>query len=88
MRESEARLRAIFDNEPECVKLLGADGSLRMMDRAGVAMIEADSFAQVAGHCLYPLVTPEHRAKFEAGRVGFGCRYRQKGEPRFAVRWR
>ncbi len=67
----EQLLRAVFDSEPECVKVLGPDGTLRMMNRAGLAMIGADSFAQVAGHCFYPLVLPERRAEFEAlsGRV-------------------
>ena len=67
----ERLLRAIFDAEPECVKVLGPDGSLRMMNRAGLAMIEADDFGQVAGHGINPLITAEHRAAFAAltGRV-------------------
>ena len=71
LAKSERLLRAIFDSEPECVKVLGPDGALRMMNRAGLAMIEADSFGQVADHCVYPLIVPEHRAEFEAltGRV-------------------
>ena len=66
LARSERLLRTIFDSEPECVKVLGPDGSLRMMNRAGLAMLEADSFGQVADHCIYPLVAPEHRVKFEA----------------------
>lgn len=60
----ETRLRAILENEPECVKLLAADGSLLEMNPAGLAMIEADEFVQVANQCLYPLVAPEHRERF------------------------
>lgn len=66
LAEREAQLRLIFDAEPECVKLLGPDGALREMNRAGLAMIEADSFAQVAQQCVYPLVAEEHRAAFRA----------------------
>ena len=66
LAERERLLRTIFDSEPECVKVLGPDGSLRMMNRAGLAMIEADSLGQVAGHCIYGLVAAEHRAQFEA----------------------
>ncbi len=62
--KSERFLRTIIDSEPECVKVLGSDGTLQMMNPAGLAMIEADSFAQVAGQCLYSLVVPEHRARF------------------------
>ena len=62
----ERRLRAIFESEPECVKLLAADGTLLEMNPAGLRMIEADSFQQVAQQCVYPLVAVEHRAAFQA----------------------
>ena len=61
----EAHLRTIFDTEPECVKLLAADGSLLEMNPAGLQMIEADSFQQVKSHCVYPLIIEEHRKPFE-----------------------
>jgi len=60
----EARLRAIIDSEPECVKLLAADGSLLEMNPAGLRMLEADSFAQVENRCVYPLVDGEYRRAF------------------------
>ena len=63
---NEQRLRAIFDAEPECVKLLAADGTLLEMNPAGLAMIEADSAEQVLGQCIYPVITPEHREEFQA----------------------
>lgn len=66
LAESERFLRTIFDSEPECVKVLGPDGSLRAMNRVGLAMIEADSLGEVDGKCVYPLVVPEHRTEFEA----------------------
>jgi diguanylate cyclase (GGDEF)-like protein/PAS domain S-box-containing protein len=60
----EAHLRAIFENDPECVKLLAADGSLLEMNPAGLKMMEADSFQQIANQCLYPFVVEEHRNAF------------------------
>ncbi len=63
--DREARLRLIIETEPECVKLLSADGKLLEMNPAGLRMIEADSFQQVAHCCVYPLVTDEHRAEFQ-----------------------
>ena len=66
LAEHEAHLRAIINNEPECVKLLAADGSLLEMNPAGLKMIEADSLAQVAGQRLYPMVAPEQRGQFQA----------------------
>jgi len=63
--QSEALLRAIFETEPECVKLLDREGMLEEMNRAGLDMIEADSLDQVRGQCVFSLVTPEHRARFQ-----------------------
>jgi PAS domain S-box-containing protein len=59
--ETEQLLRAIIETAPECIKLLAADGTLMMMNAAGLAMIEADSAQQVLGTCVYPLIGPEHR---------------------------
>jgi PAS domain S-box-containing protein len=59
-------LRAIFETEPQCVKLLGSDGSLRLINPAGLRMIEADSYDEVRGHCVYPLVVEEDRPAFQA----------------------
>ena len=66
LAERERFLRAIFDSEPECVKVLGPDGSLRMMNPVGLAMIEAHSFGEVDGVCVFPLIVPEYRTQFEA----------------------
>jgi PAS domain S-box-containing protein len=64
LAEQKSLLRTIIDTEPECVKLLAADGTLLEMNQAGLAMIEADSADQVIGKCVYPLVVPEHRERF------------------------
>jgi len=64
LRASENRLRAIVEAEPECVKLVAHDGTLLDMNPAGLAMIEADSSAELIGQSVYPLVCPEHREKF------------------------
>ncbi len=64
--ESQDRMRAIIAAEPECVKLLDDKGSLLEMNPAGLVMIEADSFEQVSGMCVYPLVGPYYRAEFIA----------------------
>ncbi len=65
LKNSETLLQAIIDTEPECVKLIDAGGNLIMMNRAGLAMIEADSFDQVRGHCVCPLVAGEYLKEFE-----------------------
>jgi len=65
LRQSENLLRTIIDTEPECVKLLDRDGSLRLMNQAGLRMIEADTLEQVAGTCVYDLIAPNYRAAFK-----------------------
>ena len=71
-RQSEARLRAILESEPECVKLLDREGRLLEMNEAGLKMVEADTIRDVRGHCVYPLVADEYRGAFEElTRAGF-----------------
>ncbi len=71
LAQSEHMLRAIIDAEPESVQVMARDGALRMMNPAGLEMIEADSFAEVAGQSLYSWVEEEDRPALEdlAGRV-------------------
>lgn len=66
LRQSEARLRTIIDTEPECVKVVAADGRLLEMNRAGLAMFQADSLSSIAGRRLLDFVLPEHREAFAA----------------------
>jgi PAS domain S-box-containing protein len=66
LARSENRLRQIFETEPECVKVLGMDGSLLEMNPAGLSMIEADSLEQVRGKPVYGYIAPEHRADYVA----------------------
>ncbi len=65
LTESENRLRAIFQTEPECVKLLGAGCEVLQMNPAGLAMIEADNMEQVLGHSVINIVEPAYREAFE-----------------------
>src|SRR6185295_9741366 len=51
LARSENRLRAIFETEPECVKLIDAHGTILEMNPAGIMMLEADSPGQILGHC-------------------------------------
>jgi PAS domain S-box-containing protein len=66
LAQSENRLRTIIETEPECVKVLGMDGSLLEMNPAGLSMIEADSLEQVYGKSVYEYIAPEHRTDFVA----------------------
>jgi len=62
--ESEARLSTIIENEPECIKIIDAAGRLTEMNPAGLAMIEADSLSQVAGHPVLNVIAPEFRTEY------------------------
>lgn len=64
LAESEARLRTIIENEPECIKVVDKTGKLRQMNQAGLEMIEADSLAQVLGLSVYEVITPPYRDAF------------------------
>lgn len=61
---SEARLRAILDSEPACVKLVDEQCRLISMNPAGLAMIEAESFEQVCGQNILKCIAPEHREQY------------------------
>ena len=66
LRDSEHRWRTIIETEPECVKVVAADGTLVDMNAAGLAMIEANSAESVIGQSVYSLIAPEHREAFVA----------------------
>jgi PAS domain S-box-containing protein len=66
VRASEGRFEAIFDAEPECVKVVAADGSLLQMNRAGLDMLEAASIEEVQEHTLLRFVEPQYRGDYDA----------------------
>ncbi|MBU1691418.1 MAG: EAL domain-containing protein [Gammaproteobacteria bacterium] len=66
LRESEQRLRTIFEAEPECVNVIDHNGQLLEMNAAGLAMLEADSVEEVRQHTLLNFILPEYRAPFAA----------------------
>ena len=66
LRQSEDRLRTIFETEPECVKVIDRNGQLLEMNTAGLAILEADSLEKVRQHALLNFILPEYRAPFAA----------------------
>ena len=64
IRRSEGRLRAIIENEPECVKTVSAEGLLLDMNAAGLRMIEAGSFEELSGRPVTNLIHPEDQKSF------------------------
>lgn len=66
LRESEARYRAIVEATPECVKLVGPDGTVLQINSAGLAMLETNEADAVLGKSVFNLIAPEHRDAYRA----------------------
>ncbi|MBX7184621.1 MAG: EAL domain-containing protein [Vicinamibacteria bacterium] len=66
LRRSERWLRAIIENEPECVKVVAPGGELLEMNPSGLAMLEVESVAEVNSYGLIRFVLPEYRPAFAA----------------------
>ena len=65
LQQSENRLRAIVEAEPECVKTMASDGTILSMNAAGLRMIGAESADQVVGKPIYGLIAPEYAEAFK-----------------------
>ncbi len=79
---AEARLQAIYNSGPECIKILDSRARLIDMNQAGLTMIEADSLDQVVGCDVAEIVAPSYRKHFLDGieRVMRGEEVRQQFE--------
>jgi len=64
LKQSEQQFRAIFEAEPECIKVVTTDGILRNMNPAGLAMIEVDRLEQVVGQSVCPLIDSAYQQAF------------------------
>ncbi|HJV67325.1 MAG TPA: PAS domain S-box protein [Geomonas sp.] len=69
--KSENLLQSIIETQPACIKLIDDTGHLIMMNRAGLAMLQADTLEQVQEVELTSFISPPYRQAFEelAGRV-------------------
>jgi PAS domain S-box-containing protein len=63
---SENYLKSIIENEPGCVKLVEADGTLVDINPSGLRMIDADGIEQVRGKKIYGIIAPEYRDDFKS----------------------
>ncbi|HEY9872948.1 MAG TPA: PAS domain S-box protein, partial [Candidatus Obscuribacterales bacterium] len=66
LRRSENHLRAIIEAEPECVKLVAADGTLLEINPAGIAMFEVESAEALIGSSIYSFIAPEYKKAYQA----------------------
>jgi two-component system cell cycle sensor histidine kinase/response regulator CckA len=63
---SDARWRAIFDAEPDAVLIVASDGTLREINPAGLALLEAARPEAVIGTAVDAYVAPDRREAFRA----------------------
>lgn len=61
---SERRLKAILDNEPECVSLIGAEGTVLEINKKGLELFEASSLPDIIGKCFHNLIIEKDRNAF------------------------
>lgn len=60
--DSETRLRAIIESEPECVKLQARDGTVLEINPAGLRLVDADEPEDIIGKRIYSVVAPDYVA--------------------------
>ncbi|MBD2205884.1 response regulator [Calothrix sp. FACHB-1219] len=60
------RWQAIFEAEPECVKIIAVDGTLLEINPAGILMLEAESSEALIGKSVYSLLAPEYAVAFRS----------------------
>ncbi|PKV75899.1 PAS domain-containing sensor histidine kinase [Pontibacter ramchanderi] len=64
VEESEARLQAIIEATPECIKIVSPDGLLNYMNKSGLHMIEGDE--ELLGKVnVLDVIAPEHRTTWK-----------------------
>ncbi|MDO9204445.1 PAS domain S-box protein [Methylotenera sp.] len=65
LQSSELHLRTIIDVEPECIKIVDAQGCLKEMNPAGLAMLEADNLDQISNKPLLDFIAPKYHKAFK-----------------------
>jgi diguanylate cyclase (GGDEF)-like protein/PAS domain S-box-containing protein len=60
LRENQARLSAIFNAGPQCIKLVDENGIIRDINRAGAALLGAENPEDVIGKPVTDFIATEH----------------------------
>ncbi len=66
LRDQKEFLNAILESEPECVKVISAEGKLLQMNQAGLAMLEVDTVEEAQHKGLISFILPEYQYAFLA----------------------
>jgi PAS domain S-box-containing protein len=62
--DSGELFRAVFETTPECIKMVDPDGRILRMNSAGLGMIGAAAWEDVAGGGVLELIAPEDRDRW------------------------
>jgi PAS domain S-box-containing protein len=65
-RDSELRLRTIFDTEPDAMQVVTASGAIAEVNAAGCALLGVASVGATVGRDIGSFIAPEHRAAWDA----------------------
>jgi PAS domain S-box-containing protein len=68
-RDGSEFLRAVIETSRDCIKVVAKDGRLMGINRAGLTMIEADSWKSVAHACAFELIAAEHKEAWRANHL-------------------
>lgn len=61
LREKQARLSAIFNAGPQCIKLVDGQGVIRDINRAGAALLGVENPEDLIGKPVTDFIAPEHQ---------------------------
>ncbi len=64
LKQSENRLKAMFNHEPNCVKIVDKELVVLDMNAAGLEIIEAECESEIIGKEVLPLIAEEHRSSY------------------------
>ncbi|MFD2514769.1 PAS domain-containing protein [Pontibacter locisalis] len=64
LRQSEARLQAIIEATPECIKIVSEDGTLQFINHSGLEMIEGNK-ELLGTACVFDIIDPEYKKEWQ-----------------------
>lgn len=66
LQQNEERLKAIFENEPECVMVLDVNGKLTDINPAGLETLAAKTIDDIPQQCVLSLILEEDKEVFKS----------------------
>ncbi len=66
LHEREQLLRKIIETEPECVKLLDAEGTILEINPAGLMMLQSSDPGEIIGRVALDFVAPEYQSRLKS----------------------